>query len=723
MPTRSAAGHPDQSGAPWRDLAVFAGGAEHQDGALEHAVGPAIRSHLAERPGGHWYFTRWVDQRGPHLRLSVSGGEVDALVDQIARGLRVDLAGDDAREPVLPPPASRRRGSRHVGVQAAEHRSERERFGAGLEDAQALFEVSSNVVLDALPSLPGGTERAAYGLALMIVLGDVGLGHDEQRRFWEHVAARWTGSGDSARKVLDRVAGHARALGPELRATARDVRGRDSAGTALERYEQGCERALASAADDGARAELVCHHAHLTNNRLGVNPLEAILLASVLAGGRERTAVRSAVPADPASDPPADLKADPLAGAGDQPAEAVRFEEVSKEDGGSSILDGVSLVVHPGEVFGLVGPDGAGKSSLLGIAAGLRVASGGTVRVLGADPLADRGRLAPDIGVPLPDDELAASRSVRENLELRSPPGGARADVVLESTAALADPGRAHAGRLPDDVRLPRHAHRAPPRRPGGELHPTAPRVDRRVDAGRADERLVPAPSRPRGRLPRGARGHLPRGRRALPSYPVVHAAAIDSARRAIEVQTLNHRPPRHRRSGLRAWGERAVSDDQRLTWWEHAAGACSTLDLHTLLALAGEPDLVREDIFPTIRHGTALSALNTILESLVDLPADRRSGDHSYISYYGSPFETAERLRVLTGETIERSRLLRRPAHHLAIAQAMSSMYLSRIEARTAEARPAAITVRKTLPRPTPGLIAVQRMVRAMRGVVGPAT
>ena len=208
-----------------------------------------------------------------------------------------------------------------------------------------------------------------------------------------------------------------------------------------------------------------------------------------------------------------------------------------------------------------------------------------------------------------------------------------------------------------------------------------------------------------------------------LPSYPVVHAAAIDSARRAIEVQTLNHRPPRHRCSGLRAWGERAVSGDQQLTWWEHAAGACSTLDLHTLLALAGEPDLVRDDITPTVRHGTALSALNTILESLVDLPADRRSGDHSYISYYGSPFETAERLRVLTGETIERSRLLRRPAHHLAIAQAMSSMYLSRIEARTAEARPAAITVRKTLPRPTPGLIAVQRMVRAMRSVAGPAT
>ncbi|HEY6781317.1 MAG TPA: DUF2600 family protein [Thermoleophilaceae bacterium] len=212
-------------------------------------------------------------------------------------------------------------------------------------------------------------------------------------------------------------------------------------------------------------------------------------------------------------------------------------------------------------------------------------------------------------------------------------------------------------------------------------------------------------------------------GLASLPSYSVVAPAALDSARRAIEVQTLNHRPPSHRSSGLRAWGERAVNDDRRLTWWEHAAGACSTLDLHMLLALAGEPGLMRTDICPTIRHGTALSALNTILESLVDLPADRRSGDHSYISYYGSPYETAERLRILTGETIERARLLRRPAHHLAIAQAMSSMYLSRVEARTAEARPAAQTVRKTLPSPTHGLIAVQRMVRAVRQVASPTT
>ncbi len=201
-----------------------------------------------------------------------------------------------------------------------------------------------------------------------------------------------------------------------------------------------------------------------------------------------------------------------------------------------------------------------------------------------------------------------------------------------------------------------------------------------------------------------------------LPSYGLVRTAAKHSARRAMEVQQLNHRPG-DRRPGLRAWGERAVRCDGALTWWEHAAGACSTLDLHTLLALAGEPTLSARDLCPTIRHGTALSALNTILESLVDLPADRLSGDHSYFAYYTSIHEAGERLRTLALTTMKRCAGLSRPTHHLAIAQAMASMYLSRAEARTAETGSAAASVIETLPAVTlPSLIAVQRLVRALR-------
>jgi iron complex transport system ATP-binding protein len=55
-------------------------------------------------------------------------------------------------------------------------------------------------------------------------------------------------------------------------------------------------------------------------------------------------------------------------------------------------LAGIDLYASASEVVGLVGPNGAGKSTLLRVAAGLCPATGGTVRVLGADPARRRRR-------------------------------------------------------------------------------------------------------------------------------------------------------------------------------------------------------------------------------------------------------------------------------------------------------------------------------------------
>ena len=54
--------------------------------------------------------------------------------------------------------------------------------------------------------------------------------------------------------------------------------------------------------------------------------------------------------------------------------------------GGRAGLDGVDLVVRPGEIVALIGPNGAGKTTTVEIVEGYRTADAGTVRVLGTDP-------------------------------------------------------------------------------------------------------------------------------------------------------------------------------------------------------------------------------------------------------------------------------------------------------------------------------------------------
>jgi ribosome-dependent ATPase len=66
-----------------------------------------------------------------------------------------------------------------------------------------------------------------------------------------------------------------------------------------------------------------------------------------------------------------------------------RLRDVGLRFGDTVALDGVSLDVPAGQMVGLIGPDGVGKSSLFSLIAGARVIQTGTVEVLGGD-MADR---------------------------------------------------------------------------------------------------------------------------------------------------------------------------------------------------------------------------------------------------------------------------------------------------------------------------------------------
>jgi len=81
-------------------------------------------------------------------------------------------------------------------------------------------------------------------------------------------------------------------------------------------------------------------------------------------------------------------------------------------------LDGISAEIRAGIITGLVGPDGAGKTTLLRLMAGLMHPTGGSVRVLGLDPVADAAVLRSQIGYMPQKFGLYEELSVQENLDL-----------------------------------------------------------------------------------------------------------------------------------------------------------------------------------------------------------------------------------------------------------------------------------------------------------------
>ena len=82
-------------------------------------------------------------------------------------------------------------------------------------------------------------------------------------------------------------------------------------------------------------------------------------------------------------------------------APVVEVEDLVIRYGARTAVDGISFTVGAGEVVALLGPNGAGKTSTVEALEGYRRPSGGRVRVLGLDPVADAAALVPRIGVML----------------------------------------------------------------------------------------------------------------------------------------------------------------------------------------------------------------------------------------------------------------------------------------------------------------------------------
>ncbi|WP_157244351.1 ABC transporter ATP-binding protein [Nonomuraea typhae] len=125
---------------------------------------------------------------------------------------------------------------------------------------------------------------------------------------------------------------------------------------------------------------------------------------------------------------------------------AIRVSGLVKRYGAFEAVKGVSFEVAEGEIFALLGRNGAGKTTVVEVLAGFQRPSSGTVRVLGLDPAGQRGEVRRRTGVMVqeagffPDltvartvetwrDFTAAPRPPAEALDLVGLAGKARTKV------------------------------------------------------------------------------------------------------------------------------------------------------------------------------------------------------------------------------------------------------------------------------------------------------
>lgn len=98
-------------------------------------------------------------------------------------------------------------------------------------------------------------------------------------------------------------------------------------------------------------------------------------------------------------------------------SKAIEISGLSKCYGPIRALDGINLSVSKGELFGLIGPDGAGKSSLYRILATLSHADKGKVEICGLNPVKDFHRIRLKIGYMPERFSLYQDLTVTENLK------------------------------------------------------------------------------------------------------------------------------------------------------------------------------------------------------------------------------------------------------------------------------------------------------------------
>jgi ABC-2 type transport system ATP-binding protein len=98
--------------------------------------------------------------------------------------------------------------------------------------------------------------------------------------------------------------------------------------------------------------------------------------------------------------------------------QVIEVRNLRKAYDGVTAVDDVSFNVDEGEIFGIIGPNGSGKTTTIESVIGLRKPDGGSVSVLGLDPQTEARKLGNRIGTQLQEAALPERMKVWEALDL-----------------------------------------------------------------------------------------------------------------------------------------------------------------------------------------------------------------------------------------------------------------------------------------------------------------
>ena len=92
----------------------------------------------------------------------------------------------------------------------------------------------------------------------------------------------------------------------------------------------------------------------------------------------------------------------------------IRVRNLTKTFGGRTVVDNLSFAVEKGQVFALLGHNGAGKSTTIDLILGLKAPDGGTAKILGMDAAKHRKQVFERVGVQLQNTQYQPNITAEE---------------------------------------------------------------------------------------------------------------------------------------------------------------------------------------------------------------------------------------------------------------------------------------------------------------------